>query len=196
MVKAPVSIVLVGIGGMGAFYVRELLDNGERGDFKIAGAVDPEPERCPWLEELRSMRTPIFGELDDFYRKEAAELAVISSPIQFHSAQTCLALGHGSHVLCEKPAAGTIQEVWRMREAEEASGRRVAIGYQWSFSPAIQAIKKDITDGRFGAPKRLKCLYLWPRDEKYYRRNSWAGRMRDDAGRWILDSPAQNAMAH
>jgi predicted dehydrogenase len=196
MVKAPVSLVLVGIGGMGAVYVRELLDAKESGAFRIAGAVDPEPERCPWLVELRSLGVPVFATLEAFYRNRTAELAVISSPIQFHADQACLSLAKGSHVLCEKPVAGTIGGVRRMIEAERAAGRWVAVGYQWSFSPAIQALKKDVMDGRFGAAKRLKCLYLWPRDGKYYRRNGWAGKKRDAAGGWILDSPAQNAMAH
>src|SRR5690606_17230028 len=32
--------------------------------------------------------------------------------------------------------------------------------------------------------------------EAYYRRSGWAGKIRDPEGRWILDSPANNAMAH
>jgi predicted dehydrogenase len=196
MARAPVSLVLVGIGGMGAVYVRELLDHRDTGSFRIAGAVDPDPERCPWLEELHAIGVPMFATLEAFYRNRTAELAVISSPIQFHADQTCLALAKGSHVLCEKPVAGTIGEARRMMEAERGSDRRVAVGYQWSFSPAVQALKKDVLSGRFGRAKRLKCLYLWPRDERYYRRNDWAGRKRDAAGCWILDSPAQNAMAH
>jgi len=196
MVKAPVSLVLAGIGGMGAVYVRELLDHREAGPFRIAGAVDPEPDQCPWLEELRAMGVPVFAALDGFYRNRTAELAVVSSPIQYHAGQTCLALAKGSHVLCEKPVAATIGEVRRMMEAERAAGRWVSVGYQWSFSAAVQELKKDIIGGRFGAAKRLKCLYLWPRDEQYYRRNGWAGRKRDAQGGWVLDSPAQNAMAH
>jgi len=196
MVKAPVSLVLVGIGGMGAVYVRELLDAKDTGPFRVAGAVDPEPERCAWLEELRAAGVPVFATLEDFFRNRTAELAVVSSPIQFHAGQTCLALTKGSDVLCEKPAAGTIREVRAMIEAERAADRWVSIGYQWSFSPAVQELKKDIMDHLFGRPKRLKCLYLWPRDEKYYGRTSWAGKKRDAAGGWVLDSPAQNAMAH
>jgi predicted dehydrogenase len=196
MVKGPVSLVLVGIGGMGAVYVRELLDKRGAGTFRIAGAVDPQPERCPWFEELRANGVPAFAALEAFYRNRTAELAVISSPIQFHATQTCLALARGSHVLCEKPVAGTIEEARRMIAAEKASERWVSIGFQWSFSPAIQELKNDIREGKLGRPKRLKCLYLWPRDEKYYGRNSWAGKKRDAAGGWVLDSPAQNAMAH
>jgi len=71
------------------------------------------------------------------------------------------------------------------------------IGYQWSFSSAIQALKRDLLAGRYGRPLRLATLCAWPRDMAYYRRNSWAGRLRDAAsGAWVLDSPANNAMAH
>ena len=72
----------------------------------------------------------------------------------------------------------------------------VAIGYQWSFSPAIQRLKGDIAAGVFGAPKRLKTIVLWPRDETYYSRNRWAGKQRDEAGNPIFDSPVSNACAH
>jgi predicted dehydrogenase len=71
------------------------------------------------------------------------------------------------------------------------------IGYQWSYSDAIQALKRDLVGGRYGRPLRLATLCAWPRDMAYYRRNSWAGRLRDrDSGAWVLDSPANNAMAH
>ncbi len=194
--EAPLRVVLVGIGGMGAVYLEALLNQMESGAVRIVGAVDPMPERCPHLSRLLSMRVPLFEKLEDFYSLENAELAIIASPIHFHSSQTCLALARGSHVLCEKPAAATIQEERRMLETEKKARRWVAIGYQWSFSTAIQRLKKDIQQGVFGRPRRLKCLYLWPRDEAYYRRNDWAGKVRDAEGRWILDSPANNAMAH
>ena len=192
----PVSIVLVGIGGMGSVYVQALLANEAGEAHTIAGAVDPSPERCPQLGELRSRGVAIYPTLEEFYRQGAAELAVISSPIQFHADQTCLALEHGSHVLCEKPIAATIQEARRMLQAEQRSVRWVAVGYQWSYSAAIQDLKRDIMSGAYGAPRRLRCLYLWPRDFAYYGRNDWAGKRRDAAGRWVLDSPAMNAMGH
>jgi predicted dehydrogenase len=196
MMAKPVSLVMVGVGGMGAVYLEALLARKDEGLFRITGAVDPQPNRCKQYVEMRAMGVPCFISLQDFYRNRKADLAVLSSPIQMHMAQTTAALAKGSHVLCEKPAAGTIQEVRAAIEAEKASSRWVAVGYQWSFSPAVQALKADIRAGLFGAPQRFRCLYLWPRDESYYARNDWAGRKRDAEGAWVLDSPVQNAMAH
>ena len=192
----PVSLVMVGVGGMGAVYLEALLARKDDGLFRIAGAVDPQPNRCKQYVEMRAMGVPCFITLPDFYRNRKADLAVLSSPIQMHMTQTTFALSKGCHVLCEKPAAGTIQEVRTAIEAERAAGRWVAVGYQWSFSPAVQALKADIRAGVFGAARRFKCLYLWPRDEGYYARNDWAGKRRDGEGAWVLDSPVQNAMAH
>ena len=192
----PVSIVLAGIGGMGAVYLRAVLEYAAGGACRLAGTVDPNPERCPDLDKLLALKVPIFITLEDFYAQQEADLAIISTPIQFHCEQTCLALERGSFVLCEKPPAGTVQEVRRMKTARDSAGKWVAVGYQWSFSEAIQSLKKDIREGAFGYPRRLRCLYLWPRDEAYYHRNDWAGKKRDPRGGWILDSPANNAMAH
>ena len=192
----PVSLVIVGVGGFGAVYLQALLEKKEEGLFRIAGAVDPQPNRCRQYVEMRAMGVPCFISLQDFYRNRNADLAILSSPIQMHMPQTVFALAKGSHVLCEKPAAGTIQEMRAAIAAEKAAGRRVAVGYQWSFSPAVQALKADIRAGLFGAAKKFKCLYLWPRDEGYYARNDWAGKRRDAEGAWVLDSPVQNAMAH
>jgi predicted dehydrogenase len=192
----PVSIVLSGIGGMGAVYLKALLDAWDGGLFRLVGTVDPFPERSPHLARLKEMGIPVYPDLESFYMKHEAELAIVSSPIQFHAPQTRLALERGSRVLCEKPAAATVQEIRDMIEARDRAGLWVAIGFQWSFSDAVQALKADILRGRFGAAKRMKCLYMWPRDLAYYGRNDWAGKRHDAAGAWILDSPANNAMAH
>ncbi len=196
MTPGPVSVVLSGIGGMGAVYLQALLEKQDEGSLRIEGVVDPVPERSPHFGRLKERGVPIYSDLEGFYHRHEAEFAVISSPIQFHALQTCLALERGSRVLCEKPVAATVQEVQRMIEARDRAGRWVAVGYQWSFSKAVQNLKADIRQGRFGAAQRLRCIYLWPRDFAYYGRNDWAGKRRDAAGAWVLDSPANNAMAH
>ncbi len=196
MTRDHVSIVQVGIGGMGAVYVAELLKGVAQGRVALAGVVDPDPGRCPRLSELHALGVPLFADLETFYRFRGAELAIISSPHQVHAAQTILALEHGSRVLCEKPAAAVIQEARAMIDAERRTGLWTAVAFQWSFSEAVQALKADIREGAFGRPRRLKCLYTWPRDRAYYGRNAWAGRRRTPDGGWILDGPAHNAMAH
>lgn len=192
----PVSIALVAVGGYGNFYVSSLLDKTDPDLFSIVGIVDPMAERSPRLAELTSLRIPIYDTLADFYAQHSADLALVSSPIHLHCQHTCAALENGSNVLCEKPLGATIQEAHRMIETRDRVGRFVGIGYQWSFSSAVQRLKRDIIAGRFGKPLRAKTIVLWPRAENYYARNNWAGAKDDGKGNWILDSPVNNATAH
>jgi predicted dehydrogenase len=191
-----VDVVLVGIGGYGEAYVSALLDEAQGQRCKIVGAVDPEPERCSRLADIEAVGIPTFASLEKFYERSTADLAVISSPIHYHTQHVLQALTNGSHVLVEKPVAAVPTDVDKMIEARNATGKFVAVGYQWSFTGAVIQLKKDILAGVFGTPIRGKCLTLWPRTESYYNRNDWAGKERDAEGRWILDSPANNAMAH
>jgi predicted dehydrogenase len=194
--KKPVSVVLVGIGGMGRSYLETLMDEFSPTEVRIPAVVEPYPERSEYRLELQKRGIPILSHLSTFYETEqAADLVVICSPIHYHVRQTCEALENGSYVLCEKPLGATIQDAQHLIKARDKAHLWVMIGYQWSFSRAIQALKKDILTGSFGKPLRLKTLCFWPRDEAYYQRNEWAGKIMD-RGDWVLDSPANNAMAH
>lgn len=192
----PLSIGLVAIGGYGSFYVRALLDGAPLEEHQIVGIVDPMAERSPRLDDIKERGIPIYNTLTEFYAHHKADLVTIASPIHLHCPQTCEALANGSNVLCEKPLGARIQEATAMVEARDAAGKFVAIGYQWSFSAAIQALKQDILAGRFGRPLRLKTAVLWPRKDSYYARNTWAGALRNARGDWVLDSPVNNATAH
>lgn len=192
----PIEVVFSGIGGYGAHLVASLMHLQEEFDCRIVGAADPHPQGSRVLDELEKRDVPLYADIEDFYREAEADLAVIASPIQFHVPQTCLALSHGSHVYCEKPLTATVQDGRRMIAARDEAQKLVAIGYQWSYSPTIQDLKRDIRSGLFGAPKRCKTVVLWPRKEAYFRRNNWAGRRKDPEGRWVLDSVINNATAH
>ncbi|KPL07499.1 hypothetical protein AMJ86_04380, partial [bacterium SM23_57] len=193
----PVSILMVGIGGYGELYLKTLWEDVASESYDLCGIVDPIADRSAHFTQVQECTIPVFSKIKDFYGTgSSADLAVIASPIHCHVPQAYTALKHGSNVLCEKPIAGTIQDVETLINARDASGKGVMIGYQWSYSQAIQALKMDIMSGLFGKPIRLRTLCFWPRDDIYYSRNDWAGRIKSDDGVWILDSPVNNAMAH
>ena len=97
--KESISIVLAGIGGMGGYYLKELLEKYHPQRVFIQGAVDPYPERSELFAELNKLNIPVFSSMEElFIQQPAPELTVISSPIHYHVSQSCLALQKGSHV--------------------------------------------------------------------------------------------------
>jgi predicted dehydrogenase len=192
-----VDVVLAGVGGYGATHLNVMRPAIEQGAMRLVGAIDPAGDRAADWADLQARGVPLWKDLDAFWAAGvSADLIVVATPIQYHASQTCAALQRGLPVLCEKPAAASLSEVRQMMAARDCAGRLAAIGYQWSFSTAMRRLKRDIAEGRFGRPWRLSAWVAWPRDSAYYGRNGWAGRIRDDAGRLVNDSPVNNATAH
>jgi predicted dehydrogenase len=191
-----VSVAMVALGGYGNFYLERLFNDYEAQNFRLVAGIDPNPIGCRWLDRFESHGIPIYPDLDTFYAKGHADLVMIAAPIHLHKPFTLKALSEGSSVLCEKPVTATIQDAMEMAEAEAKHDGFVAVGYQWSYADAMQALKRDIIDGVLGKPLRFTTKVLWPRPLSYYSRNSWAARLKAPDGSWILDSPANNATAH
>ncbi|MBN1875778.1 MAG: Gfo/Idh/MocA family oxidoreductase [Anaerolineae bacterium] len=197
-----ITIALVALGGYGNFYLKDLFNIPPECNARFVAGIDPNPAACRYMEAFESSGIPIYPDLQSFYAESWADLVIISAPIHLHAPFTMTALAHGSHVLCEKPVAATLQEAQQMAAAAEKGvtpeGKPaiVGIGYQWSYAAAIQALKRDVMDGVLGRPLRLRTKVLWPRPASYYQRNTWAARLKTAGGQWILDSPAHNATAH
>ncbi len=194
-----VKVLLVGICGYGESYLKPMLDAAaaEAAGARLAACADPAAARSPHLDAVRAAGAGVYSTLEEALAAGVRpDLTVVSSPIHLHCPHTCTALAAGSHVLCEKPLAASVAEVDEMRLARDRAGRLLGVGYQWSYNQKILHLRRDIAAGRFGAPRRLRTMVLWPRGLDYYARSSWAGKLRTADGRPIMDSPVNNATAH
>ncbi len=195
--QIPVKIVLSAISGYGYYYLKTLLEEISPDVAVLAGVIDPQPEKSGFFHDVLKMGVPIYPDMDQFFAEgHTANLTVISSPIHFHVPQAVTALINGSNVLVDKPISGSVREAEELIRVKNETGRFVEVGYQWSFSEAIRNLRRDILSGFYGEPVRMKTICLWPRDDAYYGRNSWAGRILSADGRPVNDSPANNACAH
>jgi len=190
------TTALMGVAGYGDHHLRNILDGYEEGNLELVGAVARRPERCKHLDALARLGVEIYPTMAEFYRHHSAELMIISTPIHLHRRQMIEALENGSHVFCEKPVTATIQDALAVEEVRRQKDRFVAIGYQLSFSDAIQALKADVMSGLLGRPVQLKSLVSWPRNASYYSARGWGGVLKTTDGEWLLDGPVSNATAH
>jgi predicted dehydrogenase len=108
---------------------------------------------------------------------------------------TIQALEKGLNVICEKPVAATIQDVNAMIAKRDELKKIVMIGYQEITTDSIQRIKNTIVNGDLGRVLAVKVKAGWPRGANYYSRNRWGGKLKVN-DTWVLDGPANNALAH
>ncbi len=190
---------VVGLGGYGGF-VADMIYKAAAEDPVSANAslktvCDPALElHAKRADELRAKGVKVFRDFADLLR-EPIDAVWLPVPIHLHAAFTAKALAAGKAVLCEKPAAGDVEDVDAMIAARDRTGLPVAVAYQNMYDPDILDLKRRLLAGELGKILSATVMGCWPRDSAYFARNNWAGKMRF-GDHWVLDSPLSNAMSH
>jgi predicted dehydrogenase len=169
--------------------------NSDNPAVKLLYAVEPDQvTNAERIAEAREHGVRVFSDYKDLLATEV-EAIWLPVPIDLHRRFTEMAVAAGKAVMCEKPAAGSVDDVDAMMAARDRAKVPVAIGFQHIYDPAISEVKRRILRGDIGKILSVTLHACWPRDERYYLRNNWAGKYkRGDT--WVLDSPANNALAH
>jgi predicted dehydrogenase len=83
---------------------------------------------------------------------EAADIDAVSVVVanDLHREIVQALLDAGKHVLCEKPLAPSVADGQAMVDRAEKSDRVAAVGFTFRRSPAINAIRQQVTEGVLG----------------------------------------------
>ena len=81
-------------------------------------------------------------------------------PNHLHAEPSIAALAAGTHVLCEKPLATTLEAAERMRDAARDADAVAGCGFNYRFVPAIRYARELIADGELGEVRHVRGRYL------------------------------------
>ena len=128
------------------------------GGAEVVAVCDVDSEHLQAAAEKigkRQGKLPLtFKRYEELLQVEGLEAVIIATPPQWHALQTIDAVRRGLDVYCEKPLAYDIRECRAMAQAVQASGRIVQVGFQRRQSPAFQAVRDYLREGRAG---RVVC---------------------------------------
>lgn len=186
-------IVLTGLNGYGANFVRELLQDE---DNTLVAVVSGAPQKSIYYEDLVKKEVHFYRSLKECLEIESADMAIICTPLHIHYEEVMTALKAGVHVFCEKPLTTTLDKVKAIKALAEQKNLTAAVGFQWSYSKGIQALKKDLLQGVYGRIHKIKTMAVWKRPVSYYTSSPWKGRLYGTDGEIIFDSVISNPTAH
>jgi predicted dehydrogenase len=193
----PIHFGLTGLGGFAGYACDRLLEASTRADApaQLVAVVEPHVDRFRGqAEQLGARGVRVVGTYRELLDMPIDALW-LPLPIDLHRPYTERALAAGKAVLCEKPAAGSVDDVDAMIACRDAHDGQVLVGFQDVYQPCVAELKRRLLSGEFGAPLFASVIGCWPRDVHYFSRNEWVGKFSRD-GRWVMDSPANNALAH
>lgn len=196
-IKALPSFAVVGINGYAQTHLQYLKALVENGSARMCGIVilplERTPENTRWF---KNRHVPVFDSLDALYSQCIPDVVFLPVGIASHLPLTLFCLSHGSNVMVEKPLAGFSDAIREITEARDKAGKFVAVGFQHLYTKEVQKLKRLLLDGAIGKIASITASGISPRNDDYYNRNKWAGKIRTANGAAVLDSPINNAYAH
>jgi len=172
---------LIGTGGMGQGHL-SCLNNIESID--VVAAADPFPES---LENCRKNNATTAAEYFTDYKELLAlddvDAVVIATPDYLHCEHVIDALRAGKHVLSEKPAATTAEDLDKIEKEVRKTDRIYQIGLELRFMPSFVKMKQMLEEGTIGRPQMLWCLEF--RGPFLKKVGDWIIRQEYTGGAWV-----------
>ncbi|PHO08099.1 oxidoreductase [Thermoanaerobacterium thermosaccharolyticum] len=189
-------IGLIGISGFGSIHLRSInFLEGKKVNLKAITEVNYEKNKdiinklslngVKYFKDYRQM----LNDMKDL------DFVVISTPIHFHAQMAIDAIKEGFNVLLEKPPAVTIQDINAIIEAKRNYNKICAVDFQNTSGTAFRKLIEYIKSGKLGKIKTIIGVGCWKRDDSYYQRNNWAGKLVIN-NNYVLDGSINNPLAH
>jgi predicted dehydrogenase len=144
-------VAVVGCGLIGAKRAAALAPGDE-----LVGYYDLNPEAAESLAARHGGR--VCATLDDLLAL-SPDVVVVATVHDRLAPLAERALAAGSHVLVEKPAGVSVEQIDRLRAAQRESGRLVKVGFNHRFHPGLARVAEEIHSGRHGELFHLRARY-------------------------------------
>ncbi len=151
---ADPRIGIIGTGGRGT----SLLENLLAADVKVLALCDVRREKAEHAAELvekaGQKRPELYTAGDHDFEKLAAredlDLVIIATPWNWHVEMAVAVMNHGHHAATEVPAAGTIEDCWKLVETSERTRRHCMMLENCCYGYNETLILRMTHQGMFG----------------------------------------------
>lgn len=133
---------------------------------RVVGLVDPNAKRLEMAKEWFPSAVGFTDAAECFSKVRDVSLTVVTTPPPLHAAHAELAFSHGSHVLCEKPLAGTVADAEAIVACARRHKRVLSLGmtrrYYSCLVEARRCIKAGALGNKLSFAYREGGIYNWP----------------------------------
>lgn len=109
-----------------------------------------------------------YNSLDELLKDPKVEAVFLATPAPDHAEHTLAALKSGKHVLCAVPAALSLEDCQRVKDAVQASGLTYMMAETSTFHQVVISAQKYYREGKFGEIFRVEAEYHHPGLEVLY----------------------------
>jgi predicted dehydrogenase len=148
--------------------------------FEVVAVCDIDRDKAQEIARLFNIPR-VTTDLAEVCGLAEVDIVDICTPHFLHFSQTMQVLNAGKYAICEKPAAGSLQQLDMLREAEIRTGQRVMPIFQYRFGNGAQKLKFLRDEGITGRAYLATVETAWRRRPAYYA-VPWRGKWETELG--------------
>lgn len=150
-----IGIGIIGLGGMGASHLKDLLEMEDKGEkVQVRAFAEVYKRRQTWGKNTAVKS--INRDLDTYYdykqllERDDIHGIIIATPDHWHAQCSIDAMEAGKDVYCQKPVTLTIEESLKVRDKSYETGRVFQCGAQYCSEDWYWQARKFIKNGGIG----------------------------------------------
>ncbi len=126
---------------------------------ELVALCDPVTARCRDVNEAYGTEAAVHDDVDRMLAGTRPDLVIVTSPEGFHREHIVKALEAGCEVATEKPLCVTIADAEAILAAEQRSGRRVFMAFNYRHIPLCAKIREQVKRGAIGTPVSMDLTW-------------------------------------
>ncbi len=172
-----IKFAVVGCGHIGKRHAEMITRNDS---CELVALIDVKEKSLLGIEKFN---VPFYSSLEEFLVAGIeVDVVNIASPNGFHAEQALKCLDAKKHVVIEKPIALNMTDAQMIINKSLRVNKNVFAVMQNRFSPPSVWIKDLIESGKLGKIFMVQLNCYWNRDNRYYKEDSWHGKIDLDGG--------------
>src|SRR5947209_6581672 len=143
MTMTKIKVGVVGLGEIAQIIHLPILQ-AHSDKFEIAAICDISQELLTTLGDRYNVPAEYrYTDYNDLAGQRDLDAVLVMNSDEYHTDSALAAIGHGKHVLIEKPMCLTRQEAEAILKARDEAGVQVMVGYMRRYAPAfVQAVEQ------------------------------------------------------
>lgn len=157
--NSKVRIAVIGAGGI-CYYAHLPSYALIKDKAEVAVLCDIKPESAIWNRDEYKLDCEIMTDYREVLKRDDIDAVDICTPNCLHSVIASEALLAGKHVFCEKPDAISVEEVLRMKQAADESGKTLMVMRNNRYLASSEYLKNYIDKGLAGGIYAGRCGWV------------------------------------
>jgi predicted dehydrogenase len=133
----------------------------KRSDCRIVAINDVSREKALGLKtELGLNDAEVYDQLPAALKRSDLDVVSVCTPQHVHCDHVIQIAAAGKHIVIEKPAALSLDELRLMQDAVHSAKVKTVVSFVLRWNPLLVQLKKMLTDGVFGKPYYVEVDYM------------------------------------